>query len=110
MRMKLAKIRDHIVCVNKYLMGTWWPVMPKIVHLSGSIGVSRICLPCGGLYHPIEIRSLLTYGESLRKPYQRTSWKVVLPCLHKQTGETQDHQMMNVYFLSLIPNGAGGFR
>lgn len=51
MRTKLAKIRDHIVCANKYLMETWWPAMPKIVHMSGSIGVSHT-------HHLIEIRIL----------------------------------------------------
>lgn len=57
MRMRPAKIRDHIVCANKYLMGTWWPVMPKIVHMSGSIGVSNTYLSLRGPLHPIEIRN-----------------------------------------------------
>lgn len=38
--MKLAKISDHIVSVNKYLMGIWWPAMRKTARSSGSIGVS----------------------------------------------------------------------
>lgn len=88
-RTKLAKIRDHIVCANKYLMGTWWPVMPKIVLMSGSIGVSNISLYLRVFTTRLRFEILANIsGKSLRKPYQRTSWEVVLPCLYKQTGET----------------------
>lgn len=52
MRTRLAKIKDHIVCANKYLMGIWWPVMPKIVHLSGSIGVSNTYFIFAGAFTP----------------------------------------------------------
>lgn len=57
-RTKLAKIRDHIVCANKCLMGTWWPVMPKIVLMSGSIGVSNIYLYLRVFTTRVEIRNL----------------------------------------------------
>lgn len=88
-RTKLARIRDRIVCANKYLMGTWWPVMPKIVLMSGSIGVSNISLYLRVFTTRLRFEILANIsGKSLRKPYQRTSWEVVLPCLYKQAGET----------------------